>query len=82
MSEINQIYNYTVNFEVPDEVLLVRLLGRGRKDDTEDVIRHRLQVYREQTAPLIDFYRNQQKFVSINGNVSPEAVTEEIRKLV
>jgi len=82
LSEINQAYNYTVNFEVPDEVLLVRLLGRGRKDDTEDVIRHRLQVYREQTAPLIDFYRNQQKLVSINGNVSPEAVTEEIRKLV
>ncbi|UBF25107.1 adenylate kinase [Kovacikia minuta CCNUW1] len=82
LSDIEQPYSYTVNFEVPDEVLVARLLGRGRKDDTESVIRHRLKVYREQTAPLIDFYRSQQKFVSINGDVLPEDVTVELKKLV
>ncbi len=80
--EIGQVYSRAINFDVPDEVLIARLLGRGRKDDTEDVIRHRLQVYREQTAPLIDYYRAKRKLVDINGNDAPEVVTAELKKLV
>lgn len=82
LTEINQPYSYAVNLDVPDEVLVTRLLGRGRKDDTEEIIRRRLQVYREQTAPLIDFYQNRQKLVLINGNVPPDDVTAELKKLI
>lgn len=71
-----------VNLEVPDEVLIVRLLGRGRQDDTEEVIRRRLEVYREQTAPLIDFYRHRQQLVSVNGNQSLAEVTAEVKKAI
>ncbi len=71
-----------INLEVPDEVLISRLLGRGRKDDTEEVIRRRLEVYREQTAPLIDFYRERQQLKSVNGNQPLEKVTAEAQKLV
>jgi adenylate kinase len=80
--EINQPYNHAVNLDVPDEVLVSRLLGRGRQDDTEEVIRRRLQVYREQTAPLIAFYQTREKLVSINGNVPPEQVTADLKHLV
>jgi adenylate kinase len=82
LTEIAQVYNYAVNFEVPDEVLVTRLLGRGRKDDTEEVIRHRLKIYRDQTAPLINFYQKRQKLVSINGDLLPEDVTAELKKLI
>ncbi|QZZ19210.1 adenylate kinase [Leptothermofonsia sichuanensis E412] len=82
LSEINQLYNYAVNLEVPDEVLIARLLGRGRQDDTEDVIRRRLQVYREQTAPLINFYQTRQKLVSVDGNAPPDEVTADLKNLV
>jgi adenylate kinase len=82
LSEINQPYNYAVNLEVPDEVLIARLLGRGRQDDTEDVIRRRLQVYREQTAPLINFYQTRQKLVSVDGNAPPDEVTADLKNLV
>jgi adenylate kinase len=82
LSEINQPYNYAVNLEVPDEVLISRLLGRGRQDDTEDVIRRRLQVYREQTAPLINFYQTRQKLVSVDGNAPPDEVTADLKNLV
>lgn len=44
-------------FTASDDVLKGRLLGRGRKDDTEEVIQHRLSVYRETTEPLVTFYR-------------------------
>jgi adenylate kinase len=43
-------------FTAPDTVLTQRLLGRGRKDDTQEVIQHRLSVYRETTQPLVAFY--------------------------
>jgi adenylate kinase len=49
-----------LRFDVPADELVARLLGRaaeeGRSDDTEDVIRRRLQVYEEQTKPLESFY--------------------------
>lgn len=69
-----------VNLEVPDHVLIDRLKGRGRQDDTEEVIRRRLEVYREQTAPLIDFYTDREQLVSVNGNQSLEEVTAELKR--
>ena len=42
-----------VEFQVDDEVVVQRLLGRSRSDDNEEVIRNRQQVYRDETAPLL-----------------------------
>jgi adenylate kinase len=82
LQDINQTCESVINFEVPDEVLVARMLGRGRADDNKDVIVHRLQVYREQTAPLIDFYRDRQQLISVNGNQPMEVVNDELKKLV
>ena len=71
-----------INLDVPDEVLVSRLLGRGRADDTEEVIRRRLEVYREQTLPLIDFYRDRQQLMSIDGNQPLEKVTADLQELL
>jgi adenylate kinase len=45
-----------LELRVPEEVLIARLMSRGRADDTEDVIRNRFRVYRDETAPLLDYY--------------------------
>jgi adenylate kinase len=58
-----------VELVVADEVVVQRLLGRGRSDDTEDVIRRRQQVYRDATAPLLDFYRDRLVAVDAVGGV-------------
>jgi adenylate kinase len=54
---------HVLSIEVPQEELLQRLAGRrqveGRQDDTAEAIRHRLEVYERETAPLIDYYRRQ-----------------------
>ena len=47
-----------IELRVPEEDVVQRLLARGRNDDTEDVIRYRQQVYRQETAPLLDYYRD------------------------
>lgn len=54
---------HVISIAVPQEELLQRLAGRrqleGRQDDTDEAIRHRLEVYERETAPLIDYYRRQ-----------------------
>lgn len=69
-----------VNLDVPDDVLVSRLLLRGREDDNEETIRRRLQVYREQTEPLIDFYSDRQQLVAVDGDRSMELVTAELEQ--
>jgi len=56
-------------FDVPEDQVVERLLARGREDDTEDVIRHRQQLYREETAPLLDFYADRLVTVPAVGSV-------------
>ncbi|MGK7917461.1 MAG: adenylate kinase [Prochloraceae cyanobacterium] len=85
LGKLNQSSNYlvyVVNLEVPEEVLINRLLSRGRKDDNRDTIRRRLQVYQEQTEPLIDFYRTHNRLYSVDGNRLPEEVTESLKEIV
>jgi len=45
-----------VEFQVSEDELLTRLKGRGRADDTDEVIRNRMQVYRDETEPLLEYY--------------------------
>lgn len=45
-----------LEFRVPEDELVSRLKGRGRADDTEEIIRNRFRVYRDETAPLLDHY--------------------------
>ncbi|MGD1858430.1 MAG: adenylate kinase [Leptolyngbyaceae cyanobacterium] len=86
LQQLDQPIDCVVNLEVPDEVILSRLVKRGqeegRSDDTEETIRNRLDVYRESTEPLIDFYRSRQKLVSVDGNQQIDAVTKDLSKVV
>lgn len=64
--------------DVPEEALVERGLGRGREDDTEEVIRKRIAVYREQTEPLVEHYGNSGVLETVDGNRPIEDVTAEI----
>ncbi len=56
-----------ISLTVPDEELVMRLLARQREDDNETVIRKRLNVYTQQTEPLIDYYRSSGIIKEIDG---------------
>ncbi|PSB32563.1 adenylate kinase [Chlorogloea sp. CCALA 695] len=71
-----------INLDVPDDILIERLLGRGRPDDTEDVIRRRLEVYHADTKPLIGFYSDRQQLVYVNGNQTLEAVNTDLHQVI
>ncbi|CPR13429.1 adenylate kinase [Mycobacterium bohemicum DSM 44277] len=58
-----------VEFRVSEDELLQRLKGRGRADDTDDVILNRMKVYRDETAPLLEYYSDELKTVDAVGSV-------------
>jgi adenylate kinase len=66
--------------DVPEVVarLLRRAQIEGRSDDTEDVIRHRQDVYAEQTAPLVDLYGGRGLLVPVDGMGEMDDVTERV----
>jgi adenylate kinase len=65
-----------VELTLPDDTVVKRLLGRGRSDDTDEVIRRRQQVYRDDTAPLLDFYRS--RLVSVNAVGAVAEITDRL----
>ena len=73
-----------VSLDVPDDVLVRRMLDRaqqqGRADDTLEVIQHRLAVYCAETYPLINYFRERGILFPIDGNQSPDDVYADIRR--
>jgi adenylate kinase len=82
LAELEQRIELVVLMQLDDELLLQRLLGRGRQDDTEAVIRHRLEVYRQQTAPLISHYRQHQLLQSVEAAGGIAEITDRIEALL
>lgn len=82
LAEISQTCDVVINLEVPDDELVTRMLSRGRADDKETVIRNRLEVYREQTEPLIDLYKGSGQLRSVDGNQEMQRVTEALQQFV
>ena len=77
----------TVALEVADDILIGRLLNRGttsgRMDDQDEVkIRNRFDEYNSKTASLRHFYKDQEKFHSVNGIGSIDEITERLTLLI
>ena len=86
LAERGQDVSIMLDLEVPEEELMVRLIKRGkdsgRADDNEETIKKRLHVYHSQTAPLIDWYKNEKKYQHINGLGSMDGIFAEICEAV
>jgi adenylate kinase len=84
LEEIDRSLSVVFEFQLQEKVALERLRRRageeGREDDTEEAIRTRLQLYHEQTEPLIEYYRARGILVGIPADRSVEEVFAEIQK--
>jgi adenylate kinase len=69
-----------LEFRVSEDELLNRLKSRGRADDTEDVILNRMKVYRDETAPLLDYYQGELMTVDAVGSLD-EVFARALRAL-
>jgi len=84
--KIRQPLEFVVQLDVPNELLVQRLAGRaaeqGRADDTPEVIRQRLQVYEQDTAPLIDFYHARGMLARVDGVGTLDEVLDRITSAI
>ena len=78
--------NLVLAFHVDSQELRNRLLGRatdeGRVDDSPDTVLHRLKIYEQQTAPLIEYYRGQANLADIDAIGTPDEVFARVRSAV
>ena len=89
LSQVNSLNNVLVNInqplemvfylDIPDEVLVKRLLMRGRKDDNEKTIKTRLKIYKDTTEPLIEYYKNLSLLVNINAAGDLKSISNDIK---
>jgi len=61
------VLDIIIYIDVPEQVSLERLLKRGRVDDIEDKIRRRLELYKQETEPILAYWRKHDKVVDIDG---------------
>ena len=82
LKKIGQPMDYALQLEVSTEMLVERIAGRaaaeGRADDTPEVVRNRLDKYTSQTAPVIDYYRQQGQLTVVDGVGSLDEVFSRI----
>ena len=75
-----------LDFLVSDAIAVQRLLGRagveGRSDDIPDKIQHRLQVYHEQSEPVVEYYRARGILVGIHADRTVEEVFSEVQEVL
>ena len=86
LADRGQAVSVMLDLDVPEEELMTRLIKRGqesgRADDNEQTIKKRLLVYHSQTAPLIDWYKNEGVYKHIQGLGTMDGIFADICKAI
>lgn len=80
--KLDAVVEITADAETLTQRIINRALESGRADDNEEVVRNRLAVYREQTAPLVEHYRHKGLLKSVDGMAPIDEVTAAIKTAV
>ena len=78
--EINQPLEVVFYLDIPEDVLIKRLLLRGRKDDNEETIRTRLNIYKKTTQPLIDYFKDLSLLEFIDADRDLKIISSDIKQ--
>ena len=79
LKEINQPLEVVFYLDIPEEVLIRRLLLRGRKDDTEETIRTRVNIYKKTTEPLIQYFKDLSLLEYIDADRDLKTISSDIK---
>ena len=80
LTEINQPLEVVFYLDIPEEVLIKRLLLRGRKDDTEKTIRKRINIYKKTTQPLIQYFSDLSLLEYIDADRDLKTIASDIKQ--
>ena len=78
--DINQPLEVVYYLDMPEDVLIKRVLLRGRKDDTEETIRTRVKIYKKTTEPLIQYYKDLSLLEYIDADRDLKTISSDIKQ--
>ena len=78
--EIGQPLEVVFYLDIPEEVLIKRLLLRGRKDDSEETIRTRVDIYKKTTEPLIEYFKDLSLLEYIDADRDLKTISSDIKQ--
>jgi len=80
LNEIDQPLELVFYLDIPEEVLIKRLLSRGRKDDVEETIRTRDDIYKKTTEPLIQYFKDLSLLEYIDADRDLKTISSDIKQ--
>ena len=80
LNKINQPLQVVFYLDIPEEVLIERLLLRGRKDDNADTIKTRLKIYKKNTEPLIKYFEDLSLLEYIDADRDLKTISADIQQ--
>ena len=82
LSSAREVVDAVIYLDVDPEVVVERLAKRGRADDKPETVRKRIEVYKDETLPVLDYYELRYDVYHVDGSKSIEEVAEKIAGLV
>lgn len=83
LEKLNQQLNWAIYLEVPESVMMSRLVMRSRNlDDHPEIIQRRIQLFHERTLPILEYYGYCHRLLTIDGNQPPEEIQQKIFKVL
>ena len=82
LNKLNHKINAVIDIYASEDIIVERLLKRGRADDNEATIRNRIEVFEKQSKPVLEFYRDKDKakIIKIESVGTPGEVYAKIKK--
>ena len=80
LDSLNYKISAVIDIYASEEIIIERLLKRGRADDNEETIKNRLKVFESQSKPVLDYYNDKAKIIKIESVGTPEEVYARIKK--
>ncbi len=80
VDEFDQKVDWAIYLDVDDAVLMSRSLGRSRADDQPEIVKRRIQLFRDRTIPILEYYERRQKLLTVKGDQPPEQINQELVK--
>ncbi len=78
MEKRNIGYDHVVYLDVAEEEVIRRLMSRGRADDKPEIIKNRIAVYKKETQPVVDYYKDKLITIKAEGGEQPEDIAADI----
>ena len=82
LDELGQHLNWAIWLDVPEDVLIQRSIERSRMDDNPEAIKRRVQIFHEETLPMLEYYNYRDRLLKVNGHQPVEQVQVDLRQHV